>query len=225
MNPKKTSGKSSAQDETLTELVFLLDRSGSMAGLEADTIGGYNALIAQHKQQKGRAVLSTVLFDHKSQVLHDRVDIQAVKPLTTDDYYVRGSTALHDAIAGAIRHISLVQRYMPEGHRPSKTIFVITTDGMENASRYYAPAEVDRLISECEHRGWEFLFLGANVDAASEAAKLGINPDRAASYVSDDQGTAVLYEALAQATCTLRSEDELSSDWKGALTEDLLSRS
>lgn len=211
-------------DRATTELVFLLDRSGSMAGLEADTIGGFNAVLEQHRQQPGQAVLSTVLFDHETLVLHDRVDLRQVRPLTSDDYSVRGSTALLDAVGGAIKHIAMVQRYLPDGYKPGKTIFVITTDGMENASRRYSYEDVKRLIGEREKQGWEFLFLGANIDAAKEAGKMGIPAARAAQYVPDCQGSEVMFEAVAQATCNLRAQEVLSDDWSDAVADDLGAR-
>ncbi|WP_080800225.1 vWA domain-containing protein [Arabiibacter massiliensis] len=207
-----------------TELVFLLDRSGSMAGLETDTIGGFNAVLEQHRQQPGQAVLSTVLFDHETLVLHDRADLQQVRPLTSDDYSVRGSTALLDAVGGSIKHIAMVQRYLPDGFKPDKTIFVITTDGMENASRRYSYDDVKRLISEREEQGWEFLFLGANIDAAKEAGRIGIPAARAARYVADGEGSAVMFGAVAQATCNLREQQVLSEDWSDAIADDLEAR-
>lgn len=206
--------------EHMTELVFLLDRSGSMSGLEGDTIGGFNAVLERHRQQKGRAVLSTVLFDHETLVLHDRVDLRQVQPLTRDDYSVRGTTALLDAVGGSIRHIAMVQRYLPDGFKPDKTIFVITTDGMENASRRYSYEDVKRMIGEREEQGWEFLFLGANIDAAREAGRMGIPASRAAQYVADCQGSEVMFAAVAQATCDLRTQEALSDSWSDAVDRD-----
>lgn len=211
-------------ERAITELVFLLDRSGSMAGLETDTIGGFNAVLEQHRRQPGQAVLSTVLFDHETLVLHDRVDLQLVRPLTRDDYSVRGSTALLDAVGGAIKHIARVQRYLPGGFKPGKTIFVVTTDGMENASRRYSYEDVKRLIGEREEQGWEFLFLGANIDAAKEARRMGIPVARAAQYVADCQGSEVMFEAVAQATCNLREQQVLSDDWSDAIADDFAGR-
>ena len=186
--------------KNLTELVFILDRSGSMAGLENDTIGGFNGMLARQKGEEGEAYVSTVLFDNHTEVIHDRVDLQKVQPLTRRDYYVRGCTALLDAVGRSIRHIANIHKYAREEDRPEKTIFVITTDGMENASREYTYARVRRMIEhEKEKHGWEFLFLGANIDAAREAARFGISEDRAANYHADRQGTAVIYEAMSGA--------------------------
>lgn len=213
-----------ASDQSITELVFLLDRSGSMAGLEDDTVGGFNAVLEQHRQQSGQAVVSTVLFDHEARVLHDRLDLRQVRPLARDDYTVRGSTALLDAVGSSIQHISMVQRYLPDGFKPGKTIFVITTDGMENASRRYSYESVRRLIAEREEEGWEFLFLGANIDAAKEAVRMGIPTARAVRYVADCQGSEVMFGAVAQATCDLRVRQELSEDWGDAVVDDLKAR-
>lgn len=218
------SNEAATRKNDITELVFLLDRSGSMMGLEADTIGGYNALIKQHQQQEGQAVISTVLFDHETLVVHDRVDIRSIAQLSNDDYTVRGTTALLDAVGGSIKHISMVQRYLPEAYKPSKTIVVITTDGMENASTRYTYDDVKRMIGERELNGWEFLFLGANIDAAAEAGKMGIPATRATRYVADDRGTEVLYQAVANATCVLRSEQSLPDDWCRTLNLDSESR-
>ena len=186
--------------KNLTEIVFILDRSGSMAGLEEDTIGGFNAMIEKQKGEAGEAVVSTVLFDHLSEVVHDRVELQKIRPLTRKEYYVRGCTALLDAVGRAIHHIGNVHKYAREEDRPEKTLFVITTDGMENASREYTYDRVRRMIGRQKERyGWEFLFLGANIDAAREAARFGITADRAANYHADHRGTAVIYEAVSDA--------------------------
>ena len=186
--------------KNLTELVFILDRSGSMAGLEDDTIGGFNAMIEKQKGEPGEAYVSTVLFDNVSEVIHDRVDIQKIEPMTRREYYVRGSTALLDAVGGAIHHIGNVHKYARPEDLPEKTLFVITTDGMENASRHYSYERVKMMIERnADKYGWEFLFLGANIDAAKEAARFGIRADRAANYHADSTGTAVVYEAVNQA--------------------------
>ncbi len=183
--------------KNLTEIVFILDRSGSMAGLEDDTIGGFNAMIEKQKLESGEAYVSTVLFDNVSEVIHDRVDIQKIEPMTRREYYVRGSTALLDAVGGAIHHIGNVHKYARPEDRPEKTLFVITTDGMENASHHYNYDRVKMMIERnTEKYGWEFLFLGANIDAAKEAARFGIRADRAANYHADSAGTAVVYEAV-----------------------------
>jgi uncharacterized protein YegL len=211
--------------KNLTEIVFILDRSGSMAGLEDDTIGGFNAMIQKQKSEDGEAYVSTVLFDNHTEVIHDRVDIQKIQPMTRNDYYVRGSTALLDAVGKAIHHIGNVHKYVREEDRPGKTIFVITTDGMENASREYTYQRVRQMIEhEKEKYGWEFLFLGANIDAAKEAARFGITEDRAANYHADREGTAVIYEAMSEAVCNVRACRPVSADWKRRVDEDYKKR-
>ena len=211
--------------KNLTEIVFILDRSGSMAGLEDDTIGGFNAMIRKQKAEDGEAFVSTVLFDNHTEVIHDRVDIQRIQPMTRKDYYVRGCTALLDAVGKSIRHIANVHKYAREEDRPEKTIFVITTDGMENASREYTYERVRQMIEhEKEKYAWEFLFLGANIDAAKEAARFGITEDRAANYHADRQGTAVIYEAMSEAVCNVRACRPMSADWKRRVDEDYKKR-
>ena len=212
--------------KNLTELVFILDRSGSMAGLEADTIGGFNAMLEKQKQEPGEAVVSTVLFDNETQVIHDRVFLEKVPALTQKEYYVRGCTALLDAVGGAIHHIGNVHKYAREEDRPEKTLFVITTDGMENASRRYTYDKVKTMIQrQQEQYGWEFLILGANIDAAREAARFGIRADRAANYHADHVGTGVIYEAVSEAVCQLRScAAPLSADWKHKIEADFKGR-
>ena len=208
-----------------TELVFILDRSGSMAGLEKDTIGGFNAMIEKQRGEAGGAYVSTVLFDNYSEVIHDRVALNAVPRLTEKEYYVRGCTALLDAVGGAIHHIGNVHKYAREEDRPEKTLFVITTDGMENASRRYTYEKVKQMITrQKEQYGWEFLFLGANIDAAKEAARFGIAPDRAADYHADAQGTAVIYEAMSDAVSSVRTCRPMSADWKRRVDEDFRKR-
>lgn len=209
----------------VTEIVFILDRSGSMAGLEADTIGGFNAMLRKQRGEEGEAHVSTVLFDNSMEVIHDRVDIRKVQPMTHRDYYVRGCTALLDAVGKSIRHISHVHKYAREEDRPEKTIFVITTDGMENASREYTYGRVRQMIQqEQEKYGWEFLFLGANIDAAREAARLGIPEDRAANYHADHQGTTVIYEAMSEAVRRVRASRPMRADWKHRVEEDYQKR-
>ena len=211
--------------KNLTELVFILDRSGSMAGLEDDTIGGFNAMIQKQKGEDGEAYVSTVLFDNHTEVIYDRVDIQKVRPMTRRDYYVRGCTALLDAVGKSIHHIGNVHKYAREEDRPEKTIFVITTDGMENASREYTYERVRKMIEHAQEKhGWEFLFLGANIDAAREAARFGITEDRAANYHADRQGTAVIYEAMGEAVCNVRACRPMSADWKRRVDEDYKKR-
>ena len=210
----------------LTEIVFILDRSGSMAGLEEDTIGGFNAMIEKQKREPGEAYVSTVLFDNTCDVIHDRVVIQKVAPMTRKEYYVRGCTALLDAVGGAIRHIGNVHKYAREEDRPEKTLFVITTDGMENASRRYSYEKVKSMIThQKEKYGWEFLFLGANIDAAAVAGRFGIGEDRAVNYHNDSIGTALNYEVVSDAIRTVRSCEPLSRDWKRRIDEDYEARS
>ena len=213
--------------KNLTEIVFILDRSGSMAGLEGDTIGGFNSMIEKQKREPGEALVSTVLFDHESQVIHDRVDIQKIRPMTREEYCVRGCTALLDAVGGAIHHIGNVHKYAREEDRPEKTLFVITTDGMENASRKYSYDRLKAMIErQREKYGWEFIFLGANIDAAKEAARFGIDADRAADYHADSQGTGVVYEAVSEAVCRVRNcSAPLAADWKTRVDEDYRKRS
>ena len=211
--------------KNLTEIVFILDRSGSMGGLEEDTIGGFNAMIQKQKGEAGEAYVSTVLFDNHTEVIHDRVDIQKIQPLTCKDYYVRGCTALLDAVGKSIRHIGNVHKYAREEDRPEKTLFIITTDGMENASRAYSYERVREMIEhQKEKYGWEFLFLGANIDAAREAARFGINEECAADYHADHEGTAVIYEAMSEAVCSVRACRPMSADWKRRVDEDYKKR-
>ena len=211
--------------KNLTEIVFILDRSGSMAGLEDDTIGGFNAMIEKQKGEPGEAFISTVQFDHESVVIHDRVDVQHIKPMSRREYEVRGCTALLDAVGGAIHHIGNVHKYAREEDRPEKTLFVITTDGMENASRKYSYEKLRAMIDrQKEKYGWEFLFLGANIDAAKEAARFGINADHAANYHADSIGTAVIYEAVNEAVCCARANRPMSASWKQQVDADYQKR-
>ena len=212
--------------KNLTEIVFILDRSGSMSGLEDDTIGGFNAMVEKQKKEPGEALISTVLFDNESEVIHDRVDLQKIRPMTLDQYYVRGCTALLDAVGGAIHHIGNVHKYAREEDRPEKTLFVITTDGMENASRRYSYETLKTMIQrQKEKYGWEFLFLGANIDAAREAARFGIQADRAANYHADSQGTGVIYETVSEAICQVRKcAAPLAADWKKNVEADYQKR-
>lgn len=209
----------------LTEMVFILDRSGSMGGLEDDTIGGFNGLIEQQRKVAGEAVVSTVLFDDRFEVLHDRIAIQRIPPMTRYQYFVRGTTALFDAVGRSIRKIGDVQKRTPEEARAEKVVFVITTDGMENASREYTGADVKALISRQKERfGWEFIFLGANVDAVAEAARFGIGADRAANYHADAQGTKKNFEGIHRAVSELRTEACISADWKDEIDADYAAR-
>ncbi len=211
--------------KNLTELVFILDRSGSMAGLEADTIGGFNAMIEKQKKAEGEALVSTVLFSNTSTVIHDRVDVQHVAPMTEREYQVFGCTALVDAIGDAIHHIGNVHKYARSEDVPQKTIFVITTDGMENASRQYSYEKVKKLVShQKEKYGWEFLFIGANIDAVETAARYGISRDRAVNYNADEKGTHILYESVAKAVCNVRASAPLGADWSDEINADYQKR-
>lgn len=199
----------------ITELIFILDRSGSMSGLESDTIGGFNSLIEKQKKQDGKCYVSTVLFDNYSEVLHDRVELANIRPMTDSDYTVRGCTALLDAVGGAIKHIKNVHKYARPTDVPEHTMFVITTDGMENASRSYDSAKVKELIEyQKEHAGWEFLFLGANIDAVEAARNIGISEDRAATYCCDSIGTRTNFDAVSDTVCCMRASAPISADWK-----------
>lgn len=213
------------RERNLTELVFILDRSGSMSGLEADTIGGFNAMIDRQRREPGEALVSTVLFDHGTQVVHDRVPLCRVPPLTEKEYFTRGTTALLDAVGGAIRHIGTVHRYARREDTPQRTLFVITTDGMENASRRYTYGEVKQMIERAKERhGWEFLFLGANIDAAATAMRFGIAPDRAADYHSDAEGTRLNYEVVSQTVASFRGGAAIPSEWKSRIDRDFRER-
>ena len=205
----------------LTELVFILDRSGSMSGLEADTIGGFNSMIEQQRAAEGAALVSTVLFSNESSVLHDRVPLARIAPMTAQQYRVGGCTALLDAIGGAIHHIGNVHKYARAEDRPEHTLFVITTDGLENASHRYTADQVRAMIRrQKEKYGWEFLFLGANIDAVETAERFGIDRSRAANYHSDSAGTRLNYEVLSEAICAVRSSRPLSDDWAKRIDED-----
>lgn len=209
----------------LTELVFILDRSGSMGGLETDTIGGFNSLLEKQKKEPGEALVSTVLFDNEIQVLHDRARLEEVASMTEKDYYVRGCTALLDAVGGAIHHIGNIHKYARAEDVPEHTLVVITTDGMENAShRYTAPQVKEMVKRQQEKYGWEFLFLGANIDAVETAAHFGIAPERAANYHSDSEGTALNYEVLSQAVCAVRASAPLGAGWKARIDQDFKGR-
>ncbi len=211
--------------KNLTELVFILDRSGSMAGLEKDTIGGFNAMIEKQRGEPGEALISTVLFDNETEVIHDRVPLDRVPALTEKEYFVRGCTALLDAVGGAIHHIGNVHKYAREEDRPEKTLFVITTDGMENASHFYTYDQVKAMIQRQQEKyGWEFLFLGANIDAAREAARFGIRADRAANYYADSVGTEVVYEAVNEAVCQVRRTAPMNNSWRQRIDEDFKRR-
>ena len=209
----------------MTELVFILDRSGSMSGLEGDTIGGLNSMIEKQKKEAGDAVVSTVLFDNESEVIHDRLPLEKVPPMTEREYFTRGCTALLDAVGGAIHHIGNVHKYARKEDVPEKTVFIITTDGYENASHRYDYEKVRRMIEhEKSKYGWEFIFLGANIDAAAEARRFGISSDRAVNYKCDKAGTALNYEVISETVCNIRANRPVNADWKKRIDEDVLKR-
>lgn len=212
--------------KNLTEIVFILDRSGSMSGLEADTIGGFNSMLAKQKRTEGEALVSTILFDGECEVIHDRLSIHDVKPLSAKEYFVRGCTALLDAIGGAIHHISNIHKYARKEDVPEHTLFIITTDGMENASKRYTAEKVKAMI-ECQKAkyGWEFLFLGANIDAIETARHFGIGSDRAVNYNCDSKGTQLNYDVISDAVSAVRSNVPLSANWKSRIDDDYNERS
>ena len=208
-------------NNNITELVFILDRSGSMGGLESDTIGGFNSMLNKQKKEDGRAYVSTVLFDHETEVLHDRVPIEKVPELTDKDYTVRGCTALLDAIGSAIHHIGNVHKYARPEDVPEHTMFVIITDGMENASRRYSGKEIKKKIEKEKSKyGWEFLFIGANIDAITTARNFGISEDRAVNYKADRQGTGVVYESVCEAVSDVRNGKRLAPSWSQSIQKD-----
>lgn len=217
-------------NEKLTELVFILDRSGSMSGLEQDTIGGFNSMIRKQKGIDGEAYVSTVLFDHATEVVHDRVPLRNVPELTEETYYTRGSTALLDAVCMAIQHIGNIHKYARDEDRPGKTLFVITTDGYENASREYSYADARRLIERQRDKyGWEFLFMGSNIDAGRVAGNMGIERNRSVNMAGDGQGQRVMYEAMSDVVLPqfmMREKNratnrvEMSDDWSATIEKD-----
>jgi len=209
----------------MTELVFILDRSGSMNGLERDTIGGFNSMIEKQKREKGEAVVSTVLFNNESVVIHDRLPLSSVPSMTDEEYLTFGSTALLDTVGDAIHHIGNIHKYARKEDVPEKTMFIITTDGYENASKRYDYGKVRKMIErQKEKYGWEFLFLGANIDAAAEAKRFGISADRAVNYKCDEKGTALNYEVISEAIGSVRASRPLGTGWKKRIDEDLKTR-
>ena len=212
-------------NKNLTEIVFILDRSGSMAGLEDDTIGGFNAMVDKQRREEGQALLTAVLFSDESTVLYDRADIQKVEPMTGRQYRVGGCTALLDAIGETVHHIANVHKYAREEDRPEKTVFVITTDGMENASRRYSYDQVQRMVKhEQDKYGWEFLFLGANMDAISAARSFGIRPDRAVRYRCDGAVTELNYRVISETVARVRRNEKIGTDWSAPIQADCSSR-
>ncbi|MBE0450835.1 MAG: hypothetical protein IBX70_08310 [Clostridia bacterium] len=207
--------------KNLAELIFVLDRSGSMSGLESDTIGGYNAMLRKQMDEEGEAFITTVLFDDQFELLHDRINLKGVRPITEKEYFVRGTTALLDAVGKSIQKIINVQRNTAEDEKAEKVLFIITTDGLENASREYSYAKIKAMIEHQKSKyGWEFIFLGANIDAVSEAEKFGIDSSRAAQFHNDKEGIELNYKAVGEAICEMRSSSSISKDWKKSIDED-----
>lgn len=215
--------------KNLTELVFILDRSGSMRGLEQDTIGGYNGMMEKQKREGGEAYITTVLFDDQYEKIHDRVPLDQVEELTGKQYYVRGCTALLDAVGRTIYDMALIQKHLPDSEKAEKVIFVITTDGLENASRQYSRDKIKEMIRhEQDKYGWEFLFLGANMDAVSEAGSLGISADRSVTFQNDSQGIETNYEVVGRTLCQMRAAaptaPRMGAEWKEDIEKDFKKR-
>jgi uncharacterized protein YegL len=209
-----------------TELVFILDKSGSMAGLEADTIGGYNSMLKKQKKAEGEAFVTTVLFNHHYELLHDRINVKGISQITEKDYEVSGTTALLDAIGFAIQKINNVQNHTSKNERAEKVLFVITTDGMENASREFTADKIKKMVQyHKEKYGWEFMFLGANIDAVSTAAQFGIDEDYAVDYYADEHGTQLNYQMVSEAVTNLRSGKKIDRSWKEEIERDYSRRS
>lgn len=209
----------------LTELVFILDKSGSMAGLESDTIGGYNAMLKKQQEEPGEAIVTTVLFDDEYELLHDRINIKGIKPITEKEYFVEGTTALLDAVGKTINKIAKAQQNTSEEEQAEKVLFVITTDGMENASIEYSYDKVKAMVEKQKKEfGWEFIFLGANIDAVETAGRFGIMADRAANYHADGYGTALNFEVVSGAISHFRAEKAMEANWKAAVDEDFIKR-
>lgn len=209
----------------LTELVFILDRSGSMSGLESDTIGGYNAMLEKQKKESGEAIITTVLFDKEYELLHDRINLRGLAPITSKEYFVRGTTALLDAVGKTINKIANVQKHTSEDERAEHVMFVITTDGMENASREFSYEKIKQIIeSQKSKYGWEFIFLGANIDAIATAERFGISEDRATNFNADSEGTLLNYEVISETVSNLRSNRKIAENWKERIDEDFEKR-
>lgn len=211
--------------KNLTELVFILDKSGSMGGLEKDTIGGYNSMLNKQKAVEGQCVITTVLFDNNYELLHDRIDIRAVKPITEEEYFVGGSTALLDAVGKTVRKIETVQKNTSEEYRAEKVMFVIITDGEENASRQYSANQVKKMIERQKEKfGWEFIFLGANIDAVETAGRFGIDADRAVDYVPDSEGTKLNFCMMSEAVSAFRNDSDVPSEYLDEIRKDMKKR-
>lgn len=208
----------------MIELVFILDESGSMRGLEKDTIGGFNSTIDKQKKEDGECLVSTVCFSNGQRVIHDRVNLRDVKELTENDYRPCGSTALIDTVASSIKHIKMVHKYIREEDRPDKTMFIITTDGMENASHKYSLAETKRMIEECKEKGWEFIFLAANIDAYETARDYGFDEGSTVNYVNDEEGTDIKFCCVGKAISSIRSSGVLDREWNFEAKEDFKRR-
>lgn len=209
----------------LTELVFILDRSGSMSGLESDTIGGYNSMLEKQKKEPGEAVITTVLFDDKYELLHDRINLRGIEPITDNEYFVRGSTALLDAVGKTINKIGNVQKRTANDERAEHVMFVITTDGMENASREFSYEKIRKMIEHQKSKyGWEFIFLGANIDAIATAERFGISKDRATNYNADSEGTLLNYEVISETVSCMRASRSIAENWKERIEEDFKKR-
>ena len=224
---KKTEGKKVEKKEAknnITEIVFILDRSGSMGGLESDTIGGFNSMIDKQKKEDGECYVTTVLFDSVVETLHDRVKLSEISKMTDKEYFVRGSTALLDAIGSTIHHISNIHKYAREEDVPANTIFVITTDGMENSSREYSSDKVKKMIEKKKGKGWEFIFLGANIDAVETAKSFGIAKENAVNYHCDAKGTAINFACVGKAVSSVRAKGKMGCAWREEIDEDFASR-
>lgn len=205
----------------LTELVFILDKSGSMGGLEADTIGGYNAMLEKQKAVEGECHITTVLFDNNYELLHDRIDIRAVSPITAKEYQVGGSTALLDAIGRTINKIGNAQKHTADDYRAEKVMFIIITDGEENSSREYSAPRIKQMIEHQKNRyGWEFLFLGANIDAVETAGRFGISPDHAQNYLADSEGVELNFRVMNEAVASYRENDTMPENWNNEIKKD-----
>ena len=221
---KKENNNIKETKNNITEIVFILDRSGSMGGLEEDTIGGFNSMIAKQKKEKGECYVTTVLFDSIVETLHDRVKLSEIKEMTDKEYFVRGSTALLDAIGRTVKHISDIHKYMRDEDVPAHTIFVITTDGMENSSREYSSDKVKKMIEKKKEKGWEFIFLGANIDAVETASSFGIAKENAVNYHCDAKGTAINFACVGKAVSSMRAKGKMDESWREEIDADYASR-